>query len=302
MHRTFIALVLAWLAAAGLGPVLAQPLTAGFQGSFTFQLPDGTPLQATLTLPQGTGPFPLLVVLHGATGPSPLEAQDVADLVPRGYAVAVVDSFTGRGFKPGASGGAGTVVRPPTRVPDAYQALRQLAMHPQIDARRAVLFGRSHGAATTMVAATTWAVAQHGVDGLAFKAFVALYPSCSATYPQFDALAGPLRLHLADKDELTPARPCEAVVARMAAAGQDASAMRYADAHHAFDAPWPVSYFGQWANYGGCAVVLPTPDDVPSADVLKQCVRRGTSMGGNPRAAAQFREHLAGELARLLAQ
>ncbi|KQP11808.1 dienelactone hydrolase family protein [Pseudorhodoferax sp. Leaf267] len=299
--RTLLFSLLAiWGGAAAAAEPVAT-LAAGFQGPFAFRVPDGTTLQATLQLPQGAGPFPLVVVLHGGTGPTVLDAADMADLVPRGYAVAVVDSFTGRGFKAGASGGAGVAIRPPERVPDAYQALRLLATHPQIDAGRAALFGRSHGGTATMVAATTWAQSTHGAGGAAFKAFVALYPTCSVSYPQYEALAGPLRLHLAERDELTPARPCEALVARMAAAGQDASARLYPNAHHAFDSPAPVAYFGQWTNYGACAFTLPTPDVAPPADALKACARRGTSMGGNPQATAQWRQNLAAELAALLA-
>lgn len=297
---TLCSLLWAWGAAA-----LAQPLSAlpaGFvQGAFAFRVPDGAELQATLHLPQGTAPFPLVVVLHGGNGPGDLDARDVADLVPRGYAVAVVDSFSGRGFTPGgATGGAGVAIRPPVRVPDAYQALQLLASHPQIDAQRAVLFGRSHGGTTTLVAATTWAQAAQAPQGPRFKAFMALYPTCSVYYPQYAQLAGPLRLHLGEKDELTPARPCEALAERMRADGQDASATRYAGAHHIFDAGMPVSYMGQWMNYGACALELPSPDAVPPPETLKQCARRGTSMGGNPQAAAQFREKRAAELATLL--
>lgn len=291
-----IALQIPVLAAAEPVSVLAPT----FQGMFDFKVAEGVVLQATLRFPDGNGPFPLVVIMHGGTGVSELEAQDVADLRPRGYATAVVDSFSGRGFKPDSGTGAGASLRPTVRVADAYAALNVLVTHPQIDKQRTVLFGRSHGGATTMIASTTWARSRYSGDGAAYRAFVALYPVCSITYPEFDSLAGPLRLHLGSKDELTPAKPCEAIVSRMQARGQDAKSATYEDAHHAFDLGNPVSYFGQWLNYGSCNLQLASVDAPLPLDDVKRCVRRGTSMGGNPKAVALFRENAAKELAELL--
>lgn len=291
--------VLSFVAAALTFSAVAEQkssLPSGFQGRFEFQATPDTVLHAELHLPNGAGPFPLVMVMHGGTGPGELEKSDVAQLLSIGYAAAVVDSFSGRGFKAGGGTGAGATIRPPVRVADAYSALNLLATHPQIDARRAVLFGRSHGGAAALAAATTWAKTTFSPNGASFKAFLALYPPCSTAYPELNALAGPMRLFLGEKDELTPAKACEVVAGRMREAAQDVSTRIYAGAHHAFDAPWPVSYFGQWLNYGDCAISLPSVSDSPSPEQVKLCVKRGTSMGGNPTAAAQFRRDFAEEL------
>lgn len=293
-----IPLALQLAVASAAEPVSALP--TAFQGRFDFKVSEDVVLHATLRLPGGDGPFPLVVIMHGGTGVSELDTQDVADLGPRGYATAVVDSFSGRGFRPDSGTGAGASLRPTVRVADAYAALNVLVTHPQIDKQRTVLFGRSHGGATTMIASTTWAKAKYSGGGAAFKGFIALYPVCSITYPEFDALAGPLRLHSGSKDELTPPKPCEAIVSRMQSRGQDAKLTVYEDAHHAFDSGSPVSYFGQWLNYGSCNLQLPSVDAPLPTDEIKRCVRRGTSMGGNPKAVALFRQNAAKELAELL--
>lgn len=151
-----------------------------------------------------------------------------------------------------------------------------------------------------MIAATTWAKSKYSPSGAAYRGFIVLYPVCSVTYPEFDTLTGPLRLHLGSKDELTPAKACEGIASRMQSRGQDAKSTIYEDAHHAFDLGSPVSYFGQWLNYGSCNLQLPSVDAPLPTDEVKRCVRRGTSMGGNPKAAALFRQNVARELADLL--
>ena len=283
---------------AAAQPVAVLPNT--FQGKFDFKVAEGTVLQATLQLPDGSGTFPLVVIMHGGVGISELEAQDVADLRSRGYATAVVNSFSGRNFKPESGTGAGASLRPTVRVADAYAALNVLVTHPQIDKQRTVLFGRSHAGATVMIAATTWAKGRYSSDGAAYKAFIALYPACHVTYPEFDSLTGPLRLHLGSKDDLTPAKSCVTIASRMQAHGQDVKLTVYPDAHHAFDLNGPVSYSGQWLNYGACNLQLASVDTPLPVDEVRQCVRRGTSQGGNPQATAIFRQNAAKELAELL--
>lgn len=282
----------------------ATPLTAfseRFEGRFEFQVPERLVLQGDLRLPQGPGPFPVVVLMHGGGGVSPLEEQDVADLIPRGYATLVIDSFSGRGFKAAAGATAGSGPRPLERVADAYVALSLLSTHPQIDAKRAVLFGRSHGAMAAMLASTAWAGQKYGVaSGPMFKGFVALYPVCNTVFPEWDALAAPLRVHVANKDELAPSKDCEQLVATMRSLGQDATVTGYADAHHAFDRNAPVSYVAQWINYGACRFELASIEAVPAADEYKRCVRRGASVGGNPAATVLMRQNRAVELEALL--
>jgi len=277
-------------------------LSAGFQGAFDFRVTDSVALQATLRLPEGRGPFPLVVLMHGGDGVTEADTRLAADLTAHGYATAVVDSFTGRGFKPENGTGAGASLRPPARVGDAYAALKVLATHPQIDKQRAALFGRSHGGTSTMIAATNWAKSRYSQDNAAFKAAIALFPPCSITYPEFDSLAVPLRLHLGAKDDLTPAKACEDIAARMQAHGQNAKYTEYEEAYHAFDVDGSVAYFAQWLNYGSCNLQLPSVDAALPMDDIRRCVRRGASMGGNPQAAALFRENVVKELADLLRQ
>ncbi|MBB3133912.1 hypothetical protein FHS26_001625 [Rhizobium pisi] len=83
-------------------PVKLSPLRirkASEQGENLPQ-PQGTPLLGYLSRPQGSGPFPAIVVMHGCEG----MRFSVKDLWPKrlvswGYVVLVVDSFTTRNIK-----------------------------------------------------------------------------------------------------------------------------------------------------------------------------------------------------------
>jgi len=59
-----------------------------------------TPLVGYLSRPEGAGPFPAILVLHGCGGLGPRLKNNVAGrLVSQGYVVLAVDSFASRGMK-----------------------------------------------------------------------------------------------------------------------------------------------------------------------------------------------------------
>jgi dienelactone hydrolase len=113
-----------------------------------------------------------------------------------GYATFALDSFTGRKLREVCSDA--TVLSGIQRIPDAYGALRLLATHPRIDARRAALMGFSHGGILTLNAATLWAKETYVPAGQpAFRAFLPFYPYCNTVYPERDHVSAPLRIHIA---------------------------------------------------------------------------------------------------------
>src|SRR5438477_3583299 len=102
-----------------------------------------------LTKPDGPGPFPGIVHLHGCGG-LPDDVKRGANhfwserLVSWGYAVVVVDSFTARGINNSCS------VEAVPRVADAIGALAWLAQQSFIDANRIAVMGFSAGAIATL--------------------------------------------------------------------------------------------------------------------------------------------------------
>lgn len=291
----FFVVSAAWGFATSAQPV--DKLGAGFSGQFQFKIPDGTVLSAVLTLPPSGTTSPVVVVMHGADGLGPLEERDAQDLPAKGYATVVVDSFSGRNVK--AALGSGPRPRPQVRIADAYSALAVVRTHPAIDGARAFLLGRSHGGTVAMMAATKWGKDRFSADQPGFQAHIALYPPCTITAPEYDSLVGPLRLHLAAKDDMAPASQCEKIAARMASLGQPVSVTSYPGAQHAFDITGPNAYMGQWPSVAKCSFALPVIDAAISSAELAQCMGRGGTIGGDAEAAAKLRANILNEMSEV---
>ena len=136
-------------------------------------------LTATLILPATATPAPAVVLLHGCGGVSPTHHAWATTLRDWGYAALVLDSFGARGVRAVCETGGMTSE---ARVEDAFAALRTLAAHPAIDARR--VMGFSHGGGTVLVAAAPWIARRYASrDGPSFRALVAFYPRCEGRYP-----------------------------------------------------------------------------------------------------------------------
>jgi len=114
-------------------------------------------LEATLYRPAGEGPFPLVVINHGkAPGNTRFQARarypDAArEFVQRGYAVVIPMR---QGFsKSGGSyigGGCNVESNGLVQASDVQATLVQISQRADIDARRVVVVGQSHGGFTTM--------------------------------------------------------------------------------------------------------------------------------------------------------
>src|SRR5438093_510508 len=103
----------------------------------------GVRIQGDLARPDGAGPFPAVVGLHGCAGMHDTTKQRLADeLVARGYVVLLVDSYAKRlGIDHACTSSAfATYVR---RRPDAYGALAFLARQTLVDPQRVAVVGFS---------------------------------------------------------------------------------------------------------------------------------------------------------------
>ena len=252
-----------------------------------------------LRFPEGTGPFPAIVLAHGCGGNRRIEGAWGAVLRGWGYATFVLDSFSSRGLREVCTQGIALV--PLQRVPDAYGALRLLAAHPRIDPRRIALMGFSHGGALTMLASTAWAKDTYAPAGQpSFRAFFPFYPNCNARFPERSRVSAPVRIHTGAADDWTPAKPCAELAASLKAAGQDVGIDVYPGAHHAFDQARGYNYLPKVGNGSGCFPVMASILGPVVSGAGAGCVRRGATIAPNPEAAAQARRNLQAQLATLL--
>ena len=133
------------------GPHLwsAWSLKAPLNGSFRARSFAGDRIQGYLAKPDGAGPFPAVIGLHGCAGMHDTTKQRLADeLVARGYVVLLVDSYATRGIDHACTSSAfATFLR---RRPDAYGALVFLARQTFVDPQRVAAVGFSAGAWVTL--------------------------------------------------------------------------------------------------------------------------------------------------------
>jgi len=301
MLHALAVLVAALLAVSGCAPSidkLKPALAADDSGTVWFASGE-TVISGDLRFPSGAGPFPAVVLMHGCGGVGNAEGGWVDPLRRAGHATFVVDSLTGRGFREVCTNALALPAN--RRIPDAYAALRILATHPKVDRNRVVLMGFSHGGIVTLRGATVWAREQYAKDGPTFRAFLPFYPYCNTRFPEMDRIAGPVRIHTGELDDWTPARPCEELVARLAASGQDARITVYPGAHHSFDnVGRPVMRLPDVDSGAGCRFVLPTITASPGAEEIRACLTKGATIGWSPEATEQARKNVIGQLAELL--
>jgi dienelactone hydrolase len=220
----------------------------------------GTPIPAQQTTeligelyrPPGSGPFPAVVALHGCGGRLSKAYEDAtaARFMAEGYALLFVDSFKPRGVTERCHSAASDEAV--DRVMDAYGGLNYLAGLPFIDPSRIALVGYSQGAIVALSI-----VASDGIDALVdrhFKAAIAYYPSCISSR---GAVSIPTLILIGALDDWTPARDCEAMLARRSGEGAPLRLVVYPSAHHGFDIGTlrgqPRTYDGHHVEYNEAA-------------------------------------------------
>jgi len=319
MKKCFVLLALVAVWSAGCAPALKDlkpALAATDSDSIWFasagslvRVPDGSRfvlgdpivISGDLRFPSGSGPFPAVILAHGCGGLGNAETGWAPVLREWGYATFVIDSFRGRHLTEVCT--SARTLTGTQRIPDAYGALRILATHPKIDARRVALMGFSHGGILTMGASTAWAKETFAPSGQpAFRAFLPFYPYCNALYPEGRRITAPVRIHSGELDDWTPAGPCVRLAETLKASGQDATITVYAGAHHSFDnIGTSFRHLPNVDSGADCAFqVASILGPFPSASEAARCFRKGATIAWSPKATEQARDNVRTQLAELL--
>jgi dienelactone hydrolase len=202
-------------------------------------------IEGYLSKPDGSGPFPAVVYLHGCGGLSESTRRRVAALMTGwGYVALAVDSFATRGIAHACTQDM------PRRQGDALGALRYLSGLGFVDPGRIALVGASQGAGIALQLASGRSFDRSAsADKSKFKAFVAYYPPCSVAAEQ---LTIPGIILIGEVDDWTPASNCERWMDRRAGRGAPVKLTVYPRAYHAFDNPSLMiggRYLGHWLKY-----------------------------------------------------
>jgi dienelactone hydrolase len=208
-------------------------------------MPTTNAIEGYLSKPDGEGPFPAVVYLHGCGGLGKAAHTRFSDLLTGwGYVSLAVDSFATRGIEEACN-------RPmPDRQADAWGALLYLSKLPFVDRERIAVVGSSQGGFVALILASTHDARLFDIpDQLSFKAAVAFYPLCSVASEQ---LAMPTIIMIGELDDWSPAKSCERWMERRHGLGAPVKLVVYPGAYHDFDVPGAgdgMRRFGHWLKY-----------------------------------------------------
>jgi dienelactone hydrolase len=200
------------------------------------------PLTGFVFKPEGEGPYPAVVMMHGCGGAYAKSGKlNERHLMwgeyfsSKGYVALMLDSFTSRDIKEICTiKFANRSLKESDRVGDAYAALQYLREQKFVDTKRVAVLGWSHGAGVTLD------TIRRKPDNIAgFNAAVSFYPGCTArnkNAQQFMPYA-PLLILIGDADDWTPAAPCKALTETAKARGAPMQIVTYPDTYHDFDNP-----------------------------------------------------------------
>ena len=212
----------------------------------------GARIQGDLAKPDGAGPFPAVIGLHGCAGMHDTTKQRLADeLVARGYVLLLVDSYATRlGIDHACTSSAfATFVR---RRPDAYGALVFLARQAFVDPQRVAVVGFSAGAWVTLSVAETNSFEQFvPEDNLRFRAAAAFYPPCKQAVGRPGI---PTLIFIGALDDWTPAADCSNKIASWGNDGPPVELIVYPGAYHGFyyrHLQPGTTMFDHWLEYNG---------------------------------------------------
>lgn len=188
----------------------------------------GQPLTGRLKKPDGTGPFPAVILLHGCGGIWRWDEVWSDRLAEWGYVALSIDSLGPRGMgsicdRPGALSG-------PARALDAHGAKTFLASVSFVDRKRIAVLGMSHGGWAALEAIRRTTTSDLGLEP--FQAAVTLYPWCGEP----SDLDAPLLILIGDRDDWSPVARCSSYIAG-AHSSAEAVLKVYPGAHHLFDLP-----------------------------------------------------------------
>jgi dienelactone hydrolase len=199
--------------------------------------------RGTLTLPDSdTGPFPIVVLVHGTAGVDSRYAFHKPALLAAGIGTFEVD-FKTNVFTNGTD-------RPPfsTFQPWAFGALKALRAHPLIDANRIAIMGFSLGGHLSVSVASKDVVERWlGPDKPGFAAHVGFYPVCQGLERYFYArgvTGAPILILAGEFDTWGDGETCPEFVAWLKKAHSGIVSLTiYPNVHHGFDRK------GSWKGY-----------------------------------------------------
>ncbi len=201
-------------------------------------------LSGELLLPKGTGPFPVVILMHGCGGLD-VTARKWADIWTKHLAKSrigtlVLDSFSTRGVK--STCGAPDAHWSRRRVDDAYSALDWLTARPDVRTDQVFVMGRSNGGRAVLNALQS---IYSTMRKNRFAGGLSLYPHCLAR--KDDYFYAPILLLAAELDDANPSALCRELGDKKRPANHPELTVKiYPQVRHGFDDGSPHRTFNGW--------------------------------------------------------
>jgi dienelactone hydrolase len=231
-----LATIAALLVYAALPLADAQPLRL----PDSVDIPSGNSvLRAQLYKPDGEGPFPTVIALHGCGGLSshsepvlPRYRDWAEDLVKDGKAVLLPDSYGSRGLGPQCRVKERHISGRRERVADIVAARKWLTQQAWAMPDRISLMGWASGASALL-----WAVRPQLPDHVEpdFRSAIAFYPDCRASSGLGWSARVPTLVLIGGKDDVSSPPACRQMVDGARGRSALTRIVVYPDAYHDFD-------------------------------------------------------------------
>ena len=228
---TSLALLGAACAAGAAQPAAPRPVEIPLNG--------GT-LHAQLFKPDGSGPFPTVIALHGCDGLhgqsdqiQPRYLDWAEQLLKGGYAVLLPDSYGSRELGPQCRVKERRVLARRERVADIMASRQWLLQQPWVSHERISLIGWAHGASAVL-----WAVRPQLAPPKAepdFRAAIAFYPACRISSGLGWSARVPTLVLIGASDDVSSPAACRQMVEGARGRSALARIVVYPGAYHDFD-------------------------------------------------------------------
>lgn len=226
------------LLAAGFAPSTAKAQTAVKFDATRDHSGKDVKLRGKLFRPEGAGPFPAVVLMHGCGGWQPAVTyalQNHAKFLTRhGYVVLSVDSFGPRGNGGGKVCESYKALRDARsyRSYDAFDALKYLQSLDYVNGDNVFMMGQSNGGSVAIKVAQANAPKRYGKAEKGFRGVVSYYPWCGTFGGSSVELSAPLMVFGGARDDWVPPKGCKKVRAK----GDNGLEVKiYPNAPHSFD-------------------------------------------------------------------
>jgi len=220
-------------------PAIAAPVAA--VAPHEVEIPEGAAvLHAQLFKPEGEGPFPTVIALHGCGGlaghsePVLPRYRDWAEqLLKNGRAVLLPDSYGSRGLGPQCRAVEREVRARRERVEDIMAARQWLMQQSWVARDRISLIGWAHGASALL-----WAVRPQLLSRTAapdFRSAIAFYPDCRISAGLGWSARVPTLLLIGAKDDVSSPPACRQMIEGARGRSALTRIVVYPGAYHDFD-------------------------------------------------------------------